>query len=184
MARVAVLMAEGYEESETLTIVDILRRLEIECHTFYFGNDSFVKGMQGMYVEADKPFSDEVKNYDVLVLPGGRPGGQNLKENSEVIQMVQYFNDHNKYLAAMCSGTVVLSDAQVITGKKVTGYIGYADKLIGGIFLDDVVVFDQNIITSQGPATPYPFAFKIGEILGKDSSILKERMLYNYAGGR
>ena len=183
MARVAVLMAEGYEESETLTIVDILRRLEIECHTFYF-KDRMVKGMQGMVIEADKPFGEEVKDYDVLVLPGGRPGGANLRENPEVIKMVQYFNDHNKYIAAMCSGTIVLSDAKVITGKKVTGYTGYAEKLIGGTFVDDVVVFDQNIITSQGPATPYPFAYKIGEVLGKDTSVFRERMLYNYAGGR
>lgn len=181
--KVAVLMAEGYEEGETLTIVDILRRAELTCYTFYFG-DKLVKGMHGMYIEGDKPFGEEIKNYDVIVLPGGRPGGQNLKENPEVIKMVQYFNDNNKYIGAMCSGTVVLSDAQVITGKKVTGYTGYAEKLIGGIFIDEVVVFDKNIITSQGPATPYPFAYKIAEVLGKDTTVLRERMLYNFAGGK
>ncbi|HEM3206155.1 TPA: DJ-1 family protein, partial [Streptococcus suis 93A] len=61
---------------------------------------------------------------------------------------------------------------------------GYAEKLIGGNFKEDVVVFDQNIITSQGPATPYPFAYKIAEVLGKDTAVLRERMLYNFAGGR
>ena len=84
----------------------------------------------------------------------------------------------------MCSGTVVLSDAEVITGKKVTGYTGYAEKLIGGIFCDDVVVYDKNIITSQGPATPYPFAFKIAEVLGKDTKELRHRMMYDFAGGK
>lgn len=183
MAKVAVLMAEGYEESETLTIVDLLRRAEIECHTFSFGEE-FVKGMHNMYIKADKIFGDEVKDYDLMILPGGRPGGANLKENPDVIKMVKYYNENNKYLAAMCSGTVVLSDAKVIEGKKVTGYTGYADKLVGGIFSEDVVVFDQNIITSQGPATPYPFAFKIAEILGKDVSEMKERLMYNFAGGK
>ncbi|MGG7058220.1 DJ-1 family glyoxalase III [Clostridium nigeriense] len=183
MARVAVLMAEGYEESETLTIVDLLRRAEIECHTFSFGEE-FVKGMHNMYIKADKIFGEEVKDYDLMILPGGRPGGANLKENPDVIKMVQYYNENNKYLAAMCSGTVVLSDANVIEGKKVTGYTGYADKLVGGIFLEDVVVFDQNIITSQGPATPYPFAFKIAEVLGKDVSEMKERLMYNFANGK
>lgn len=183
MARVAVLMAEGYEESETLTIVDLLRRAEIECHTFSFGEE-FVKGMHNMYIKADKIFDEEVKDYDLMILPGGRPGGANLKENPDVIKMVQYYNENNKYLAAMCSGTVVLSDAKVIEGKKVTGYTGYADKLVGGIFLEDVVVFDQNIITSQGPATPYPFAFKIAEVLGKDVSEMKERLMYNFASGK
>ena len=61
---------------------------------------------------------------------------------------------------------------------------GYAEKLIGGIFIDEVVVSDKNIITSQGPATPYPFAYRIAEILGKDTTVLRERMLYNFAGGK
>lgn len=183
MAKIAVLMAEGYEEGETLTIVDILRRLGLECHTFSFGEE-FVKGMHGMYVKADKIFSDEVKEYDAVVLPGGRPGGANLKANPDVIEMVRYFDRSDKLICAMCSGTVVLSDAKVITGKKVTGYTGYADKLIGGIFCEDVVVYDRNIITSQGPATPYPFAFKIGESFGKDVSELKRRLMYDFAGGR
>lgn len=183
MARVAVLMAQGYEEGETLTIVDLLRRAEIECHTFYF-EDEFVEGMHHILVKGDKKFSDEIKNYDMIVLPGGRPGGANLKNNPDVIKMVQYFNEHNKYIGAMCSGTIVLSDAKVIEGKKVTGYTGYEEKLLGGIFKDEVVVFDQNIITSQGPATPYPLAFKIAEVLGKDVSVMKERLMYHFAGGK
>ena len=183
MARVAVLMAQGYEEGETLTIVDLLRRAEIECHTFYF-EDEFVEGMHHMFVKGDKKFGEEVKDYDMIVLPGGRPGGANLKNNPAVIEIVQYFNENNKYIAAMCSGTIVLSDAKVIEGKKVTGYTGYAEKLIGGLFIDDVVVADQNIITSQGPATPYPFAFKIAEVLGKDVSVMKERLMYHFAGGK
>ena len=131
MVRVAVFMAEGYEEGETFTIVDLLRRANIECHTFSFDNE-FVRGMHNMFVKADKMFSQEVQEYDMIVLPGGRPGGENLRNNPEVIAMVQYFNDHHKYIAAMCSGTLVLSDAQVITGKKITGYTGYAKKLVGG----------------------------------------------------
>lgn len=183
MARVAILMAEGFEEGETVTIVDLLRRAGIECHTFSFDKD-FVRGMHHIYVKADKKFGEEVKNYDMLVLPGGRPGGANLKNNPEVIEMVQYFNQENKYIAAMCSGTVVLSEAKVISGKKVTGYTGYAEKLIGGQFVEDVVVFDQNLITSQGPATPYPFAFKMIEVFGKDVTEMKERLMYNFAGGK
>ena len=183
MKRVAVLMAQGYEEGETLTIVDLLRRANIECHTFGFGEE-FVDGMHHIKVKADKVFNDEIKDYDVLVLPGGRPGGENLRKNDEVIQMVQYFNQQNKMIATMCSGTIVLSDAQVINGKKVTGYTGYQEKLHGGIFVDRVVVYDQNIITSQGPATPYPFAFQIIEAVGKDTTEMKERLMYNFAGGK
>lgn len=183
MPRVAVLMAEGYEEGETLTIVDLIRRADIECDTFSF-KESFVKGMHGMKIKADKVFSDEIQDYDVLVLPGGRPGGENLRNNPQVIQMVQYFHTHHKLIGAMCSGTLVLSQSKVIEGKKVTGYTGYKEKLEGGIFVDDVVVFDQNIITSQGPATPYPFAFQIIEALGQNTDEMKERLMYNFAGGK
>ena len=71
-------------------------------------------------------------------------------------------------------------------GKKVTGYTGYQDKLVSGDFVNEVAVFDQNIVTSQGPATPYPypFAFKILEVFGKDVTEMKERLMYNFAGGR
>lgn len=202
MEKVAVLMAEGYEEGETLTIVDILRRAGIQCNTFAvetwqtkakeemednktdISNGRFVKGMHGMMVKADNDFSDEVKDYDMLVLPGGRPGGANLKENPEVIQMVKYFAAEGKFVAAMCSGTLVLAEADVIKGKQVTGYTGYAEKLPGAVFKEDVVVADGKLVTSQGPATVYPFAYKLAEVLGKDVSLLKERMLYNFAGGR
>ena len=188
MEKAAVLMAEGYEEGETLTIVDILRRAGIPCDTFAVGSgeegESFVKGMHGMLIKADKEFSDEVKAYDMLVLPGGRPGGANLRENPEVISMVKYFAAEGKYVAAMCSGTLGLAEADVIEGKRVTGYTGYEEKLPGAVFKEDVVVADGNLITSQGPATVYPFAYKLAEVLGKDVSVLKERMLYNFAGGR
>ena len=199
MEKVAVLMAEGYEEGETLTIVDILRRAGIPCNTFAVetwqakgqkeaaendGQGRFVKGMHGMMVKADKDFSDEVKEYDMLVLPGGRPGGANLKENPEVIQMVKYFAAEGKFVAAMCSGTLVLVEADVVEGKQVTGYTGYGEKMPGAIFKEDVVVADGKLVTSQGPATVFPFSYKLAEVLGKDVSVLKERMLYNFAGGR
>jgi len=183
MKKIAVLMAEGFEESETLIIVDILRRSGLTCDSFYFGN-KLVKGMHGVYVEGDQPFSDEINTYDMIVLPGGRPGGQNLLENEEVIKTVRNFNTENKLIAAMCSGTLVLEKADVIAGKQVTGYTGYADKLTSAHFIDQVVVVDQNIITSQGPATPFPFAYKLAEILGKDTETLRERMLYTLAGGK
>lgn len=197
MKKVAVLMAEGYEEGETLTIVDILRRAGIQCDTFavdtwkeedkgetHDSQGRFVKGMHGMMVKADKGFSDEVKEYDIIVLPGGRPGGANLKNDPKVIQMVKYFAEKDKYVAAMCSGTLVLAEADIIRGKEVTGYTGYGEKMPGAVFKEDVVVVDGKLVTSQGPATVFPFSYKLADVLGRDVSILKERMLYNFAGGR
>lgn len=183
MKKAAVLMAPGFEEGETVTIVDILRRAGIECHTFYF-EEELVTGMHGMKVKAERPFGPEIENYDVVILPGGRPGGANLRENPDVIALVKKFNEQGKYIAAMCSGTLVLAEAGVIFGKRVTGYTGYAEKLPGALFCEEVAVADQNLITSQGPATPFPFAYKIAEVMGVDISSLKEKMLYIFAGGK
>ncbi|MCR5468876.1 MAG: DJ-1/PfpI family protein [Lachnospiraceae bacterium] len=182
--RVAVLMVEGYEESETIQIVDMLRRMNITTHTFKFIDDEFVLSMQGMKIKADKKFSDEIKEYDVLVVPGGRTAGAKLIADESVQNMLKYFNANNKLIAGMCSGTTVLHAAGVLEGKKVTGYTGYAEKLTGANFCEDVAVYDKNVVTSQGPATPFPFAFKIMEALGVDASPLKERILYYVAGGR
>ena len=103
---------------------------------------------------------EEIKEYDVLVLPGGRPGGQNLRENPEVISMIRYFNEHHKYLGAMCSGTIALETADVINGKKVTGYTGYENKLLSGNFVDEVAVFDQISLRAKDQPQLIPLLLK------------------------
>lgn len=183
MARVAVLMAEGFEEGETTTIVDILRRAGLTCDSFGIGVNP-VSGMHGMRVFADKVFPSDIGDYDMVVLPGGRPGGENLRTNPDVIALVREFDRTGRWVAAMCSGTTVLAEAAVIEGKRVTGYTGYAAKLPGAIFVEEVVVVDANLVTSQGPATPYPFAYAIAEIFDVDTASLRERMLYTLAGGK
>lgn len=183
MTRIAVLMAEGFEEGETVTIIDILRRAGLACDSFAFG-DPLVTGMHGMRVIADKVFPSDIEEYDMVVLPGGRPGGDNLRTNPDVIALVRRYDAAGKWIGAMCSGTTVLAEAEVIEGKRVTGYTGYAEKLTGAVFVDEVAVTDANLVTSQGPATPFPFAYAIAEAFGVDTAALRERMLYTYAGGK
>ena len=182
MKRVAVMMVEGYEEGETLTIVDLLRRAGIVCDTIAF-KEGFIEGMHHMFIQADRLFTQEIENYDMLVLPGGRPGGDHLCQSTQVIDMIQSFHKQGKWIAAMCSGTLALAQAQVIEGVKVTGYTGYQERLTGGLFSEDVVCLDKNIITSQGPATVYPFAFQLIAVLGKDPTKMKDKLMYNFAGG-
>ena len=183
--KIAVLMKEGYEEGETFSIVDILRRLGITCHTFGFGEDLFVNGMHHMMIKADKCFPADIESYDAVVLPGGRPGGQNLKEDPDVLDLLKRWNlIPGKILSALCSGTTVLAAAQVIEGKHMTGYTGYAEKLPGALFEEKLTVADQNLVTSQGPATGYPFAFRLAETLGYTTSETRRRLMYDYAGGK
>ena len=184
MKRAAVLMIEGYEESETMQITDLLRRAGVETHTFRFQEDPFVLSMQGMYVKADKVFSEEVRDYDVIIIPGGRNAWTNFINEPGVLDTIRWFNENGKLIAAMCSGTKVLKAAGVIEGKKMTGYTGYASVLEGAEFIEAPAVYDQNLITSVGPATPYPFAFKIMEALGIDPEPMKKRLLYAEATGK
>ena len=183
--KVAVLMVEGYEESETMQIVDLMRRAGLTCHSFRFQDDPFVASMQGMYVKSDKVFGPEVADYDVIVVPGGRTAAAPLIANDEVMATLRGFDEAGKLVCGMCSGTTVLEAAGVLAGKRATGYTGYGAKLTSAQFVaDEVAVWDANVVTSQGPATPYPFAFKIMEALGIDAEPMRQSTLYRKAGGR
>jgi 4-methyl-5(b-hydroxyethyl)-thiazole monophosphate biosynthesis len=95
------------------------------------------------------------------------------------------FDEAGKLIGGLCSGTTVLEASGVLAGKRATGYTGYGAKLTSAQFVaDQIAVWDANVVTSQGPATPYPFSFKVMEALGIDPQPIKERLLYAEAGGR
>ena len=185
-SKVAVLMPEGCEESETVQILDLLMRAGLTCTSFATGGSEWVHTMQGMTIKADRLFSAEaVADYDAIVVPGGRTAAAPLIANDEVMGVLRSFNEAGKLVAAMCSGTTVLEAAGVLAGRLATGYTGYGAKLTSARFVaDEVAVWDANIVTSQGPATPYPFAFKVMEALGIDAEPMRKSTLYRKAGGR
>ena len=184
--RVAVLMPDGCEESETVQIMDLLMRAGLTCHSFYTGQEQWVPTMQGMTIRADRAFSAKaVADYDAIVVPGGRTAAGPLIANDEVMGALRDFNKAGKLVAGMCSGTTVLEAAGVLADKRATGYTGYGAKLTSARFVaDQVAVWDGNVVTSQGPATPYPFAFMMMEAAGIDPEPIKARLLYAKAGGR
>lgn len=178
--KVAVLLAEGFEEIESLTIVDVLRRAQITCDIVSI-KDEYVKGAHNILVKADKIIDDTIKNYDLIALPGGLPGSTNLRDSKEVIELVQFFNDNNKFIAAICAAPIVLARAGVISGKNVTSYPGYEKELSEGNYIEtENVVADGNVITSRGPATTLAFSYKIAETLGVNVDELKKGMMYNF----
>lgn len=185
-SKVAVLMPDGCEESETVQIMDLLMRAGLTCHSFHTGSEQWVPTMQDMTILADRAFSaGTVADYDVIIVPGGRTAAAPLIANAEVMATLRSFNEQGKLVCGMCSGTTVLEAAGVLAGKRATGYTGYGAKLTSATFVaNEVAVWDANVVTSQGPATPYPFAFKVMEALGIDPAPIKERLLYAKAGGR
>lgn len=184
MKKVALMLAEGFEEGEALTIVDIMRRASIECNTFSI-NDLMVKGAHNIKVQADYLINDNIKEYDMIVLPGGMPGATNLRDNEQVISLIKDMNEKNKFVCAMCAAPIVLDKAGVLENKSFTAYIGYNEKIKAkGTFKEDIVVRDGNLITSRGPATVYDFSYALVDALGVDSEPIKKRMLYNLVMGK
>ena len=184
--KVAILMPDGCEESECVQIMDLLMRAGLTCHSLSTGESQWVPTMQGMTIHADRAFSAEVAaEYDAIFVPGGRTAAGPLIANDEVMSTLRAFNEAGKLVGALCSGTTVLEAAGVLAGRRATGYTGYGAKLTSAQFVaDQVAVWDANVVTSQGPATPYPFAFKVMEALGIDAQPIKDRLLYDKAGGR
>lgn len=176
--KVAVLLADGFEESETLTIVDILRRAEITAHLISIDSE-LVRGAHDIVVKADAILGAETSQYDMVVLPGGMPGASNLKQSDQVISLLKEMNSSKKYVAAMCAAPIALAEAGLLENKQFTAYVGYENKIeTTGTFKEDIVVVDGNLITSRGPATSYAFAYKLVDVLGGDSMKVKNRMVY------
>ncbi|KOF56420.1 MULTISPECIES: DJ-1 family glyoxalase III [Clostridium] len=182
MSKVLLFLAEGFEEIEALTVVDVLRRAEIVCDTCSL-NEENVIGAHGIKVFADKTIENiNAKNYDAVVIPGGMPGAENLKNSDKVVRIVKDFNDEGKVVSAICAGPIVLGKAKVTDDKKVTSYPGYENELGKCNYLEDIAVMDDNIITSRGPATAIYFALKLVEKLKGIETVekLKEGMLVNF----
>lgn len=171
MKKVLIMLADGFEEVEALTVVDYLRRMDIICDTCSIMDGKSVKGAHDIIVEADKKLDDitDYKEYDGIVLPGGMPGATNLRDNDKVIEIVQTLYKENKLIAAICAAPIILAKAGIIEGKDITSYPGFEEELKAANYIEDLVVRDGNIITARGPAVAVYFALDIIEyLLGND----------------
>ena len=167
MVKILVIFAPGFEEIEALTIIDILRRSGVNVTTAAL-HSSPVEGAHGVFVCTDKILEDIDRNiFDGVVLPGGAPGYENLRKDKRVLQLIKQTYDENKLVAAICASPSVLSDAGILVGKKCTIYPGMEEEIRkgGGLFHEDIVVIDDNIVTSRGPATSLIFSLTLAQLL-------------------
>jgi 4-methyl-5(b-hydroxyethyl)-thiazole monophosphate biosynthesis len=185
--KAAVLLADGYEEGESLFLADILRRTGVACDTVSIEGE-LVRGCHDMYVKADRIISpDMYDEYDMVIIPGGMPGAANLRDCRLVTDWVRKFDEEGKYVAAICAGPMVLKEAGISAGRRLTSYPApkYVEMFSDSDYVDDnaemeqMVVTDGNLITSRGPATTFPFAFKLAEVLGGNVEAVKQGILYN-----
>lgn len=172
MKKVALFLADGFEEVEALTVVDYLRRANIEVCTVSIHNKEIVDGAHGIRVFADSKLSVfQTDGWDALIFPGGMPGTRHLYENAEVLKLVQEANQKGKLLAAICAAPLVLYHADVLKDKTVTSYPSVKEQLKNVNYVEDKVVLDGNILTSRSAATAVDFALKLIEcLLSKEES--------------
>ena len=166
MKKLGVFMADGCEEIEALTVVDLARRAGIEVAMISITGEKLVKGAHGIDFHTDIPA--EYMDFDMLdgiVLPGGMPGTLNLGANDYVQKITVQFASEGKLVSAICAAPSVLGEAGLLKGKKATSYPGFEEKLLGAETRTDTVVVDGNIITSRGMGTAIDFALAIIEYM-------------------
>ncbi|MCZ0717986.1 DJ-1 family glyoxalase III [Aerococcus kribbianus] len=171
--RVAILLANGYEEVEALTVVDYLRRAEITVDMVSTTGSLKTIGDHDIAIMADKLLADvKASDYDLLVTPGGFPGSEMLASNDQVIKLLQDQHQEGRYIASICASPLVLDKAGISQEIKGTCFPGLeGDKVHFADHQEDLVVQDkeQAVITSRGPATAVYFALAIIDtLLGKE----------------
>ncbi len=167
VSRVLVPLAEGFEEIEAVTVVDLLRRAGIEVDTASLAGGR-VTGAHGIPIEADISIdAADATEYDMIVLPGGMPGSEHLKRDSRVIALLQRFAEQGRYTAAICAAPGVLAHAGLLAGRRATSFPGFlAPDSAPGITLSDApVVVDGKVVTSRGPGTATEFSLALIELL-------------------
>lgn len=185
MKKAVIILAEGFEEIEALSTIDVLRRAYIKCDicSLKVTKDNCVTGSHGITVKADENLSQvKCEYYDCIVLPGGMKGTSNLKESPNVLALLNEFNENKKLIAAICAAPSVLAKAGIIKDKKITSYPGFEEELKDGIYCKEIVIQDGNIITARGAAASLYFAYKIAENLTSLEVVskLREGMMLNF----
>lgn len=181
MNTVYILLAEGFEEIEALTVVDILRRGDIKIKSVAIGNDLMVMGAHGIPVKADMLFDkEEILKGEMLILPGGGRGTQNLKDSGLVIDIIKEYINMDKYIAAICAAPSVLGVNGLLEGKTAVCYPGFEVQLENAVIGSSPVEIDGKIITSKGPGTAMEFALVLLGILSgiATSETVKAGLLY------
>lgn len=166
MSDVLIFFAEGLEEIEGLTVVDMLRRADISIDIVSITGSLNVTGSHGITVKADKLFEDvSFKDVKMLVLPGGFPGTTNLKAHEKLGIKLKEFAAAGKYVAAICAAPTVLGALGILNGKQGTCYPGHEAELTGCMTRQEPVVVDGNIITSRGMGTAILFSAELISVL-------------------
>src|SRR3990172_4691678 len=179
MLKVVVPLADGFEEVEAMSIVDILRRAGIEV---------VIAGLHGGHIESARKVRiipdttiDTInpEDFAMIVLPGGQPGSDNLNADERVKKLLRDFHAQGKLTCAICAAPYVLANAGLLEGKRATAFPSFKDRLGGAVYEEKAVVEDGNVLTSRGPGTAFSFGLAIvARLVSKEKAQkIKEAML-------
>jgi len=173
---VYVMLADGFEEIEAITAVDVLRRAEIDVYTVSISDSKTVTGSHKIPVIADILLPDaDLNSAEMIVLPGGMSGTNNLYNNSELEKSIAHRIENNKWIAAICAAPIILGKRGYLKGLEAICYPGFEEDLAGASIKNEKVVISKNIITSKGPGTSLDFALAIVSVLKDENTAKKLR---------
>lgn len=162
MSRICIFLAEGMEEIEALTVVDICRRAKIDIQTVSVTQERWVTGSHGIKVQTDTLLSEvDFETVDMIVLPGGMPGTLNLEACSPLMQKVEEFYANGKYIAAICAAPSIFGHRGMLDGRNACSYPSYEEQLAGATVSRNPVEVSEHVITSRGMGTAIDFALCI-----------------------
>jgi len=180
MDQITVHLAEGFEETEAVTIIDILRRAALNVLTVSVTGNLLVKGSHNIEIKADLLFEEvDYSKGKMIILPGGMPGAKHLNEHEGLKSQIIKYNKGGKYLAAICAAPIVFGNLGILKYRRAVCYPGYEAFLLGAEVLDIPFVTDNNIITGNGVGAAIPFSLEIVRILvgEEQSKKLRQAML-------
>lgn len=162
MSKVAVFFAEGFEEIEALTVVDICRRGGLTADMVSVTGSAEVTSSHGVTIKADKTFEQaDFNEYDMLVLPGGMPGTKNLEAHEGLMGQIDTFYEKGKYIAAICAAPSIFGHRGILKGRNACSYPGFESHLEGASVTAGPVEISDHVITSRGMGTAIEFGLVI-----------------------
>jgi protein deglycase len=155
-------LASGFEETEAVTIIDVLRRAELDVSTVSVTGKILVRGAHQIAIEADQLFEDtDYANAAMIILPGGMPGSTNLMHHAGLSAQLKQFNAEKKQIAAICAAPMILGSLGFLQGRKAVCYPGFESRLTGATVTKAPFVSDEHIITGRGVGTALEFSLEI-----------------------
>ena len=182
MAKVAIILAEGFEEVEAIAPIDVLRRAGVEVIIAGLTPEPVASARNVKIVPDTTVDNLKPEELDMVILPVGAGGVERLKQDPRVERLIKAMQEKKKLIGAICAAPTALAKFGVLEGKRATVYPSLVEEIKPAHFVDQPVVEDENIVTSQGPGTALEFGLKLAEkLVGKEKAMeVAQRMLVRY----